>query len=271
VRVSQGWAGNQYGMMAIPRIGHEVIVDFIEGDPDRPIITGRVYHGTNKPPYSLPDEKTKSTIKSMSSPDSGGVNEIRFEDKAGEEQLFIHAEKILDHRSKGRSREFVGGGRHMIVAGDQYEKVSGDKHMTVEGDHNEKVSGTISLESEAGDILEKAGINHAIEAQQNFHIKAGINAVIEATAGLYMKVGNSFISIGPAGIDISGSLVNINSGGSPGSGPGCSPQAPKEPEEADVTEPGSLSELPDFTFPQSTPQATAFQQASQAGTAFCEQ
>ncbi|MBW2739498.1 MAG: type VI secretion system tip protein VgrG, partial [Deltaproteobacteria bacterium] len=74
IRVSQIWAGAGWGAMQIPRIGHEVIVDFLEGDPDRPIITGRVYHGTNKPPYSLPDEKTKSTIKSDSSLGGGGSN-----------------------------------------------------------------------------------------------------------------------------------------------------------------------------------------------------
>ena len=71
--------------MFLPRIGHEVLVDFLEGDPDRPIITGRVYHGENSPPYPLPDEKTKSTIRSESSPGGGGFNELRFEDKKGEE------------------------------------------------------------------------------------------------------------------------------------------------------------------------------------------
>ncbi|MBI5656716.1 MAG: type VI secretion system tip protein VgrG, partial [Geobacter sp.] len=89
IRVAQVWAGTGWGAMFIPRIGHEVIVDFLEGDPDKPIITGRVYHGTNNPPYKLPDEKTKSTIKTNSSPGGGGFNEIRFEDKKHEEQIFI--------------------------------------------------------------------------------------------------------------------------------------------------------------------------------------
>jgi type VI secretion system secreted protein VgrG len=80
IRVSQSWAGAGWGAMYIPRIGHEVVVDFIEGDPDRPIVTGRVYHGTNTPPYSLPGEKTKSTLKSNSTIGGGGFNEFRFED-----------------------------------------------------------------------------------------------------------------------------------------------------------------------------------------------
>jgi type VI secretion system secreted protein VgrG len=79
--------------MFIPRIGQEVIVDFLEGDPDQPIITGRVYNAEHMPPYELPAEMTKSTIKTNSSKGSGGFNEIRFEDKKGEEQVFMHAER----------------------------------------------------------------------------------------------------------------------------------------------------------------------------------
>ncbi len=93
IRVSQSWAGPGWGAITIPRIGHEVIVDFVEGDPDRPIITGRVYHGINKPPYPLPDEKTKSTLKSDSSLGGGGFNEFRFEDKKGSEEIFVHGQK----------------------------------------------------------------------------------------------------------------------------------------------------------------------------------
>jgi type VI secretion system secreted protein VgrG len=93
IRVSHPWAGAGWGAISIPRIGHEVVVDFLEGDPDRPIITGRVYHGQNKPPYPLPDEKTKSTLKSDSSLGGGGFNEIRFEDKKGSEEIYIHGQK----------------------------------------------------------------------------------------------------------------------------------------------------------------------------------
>jgi len=78
IRVSQAWAGGKYGAMYIPRIGHEVVIDFLEGDPDRPLIVGRVYHGANVPPYVLPKEKTKSTIKSDNSPGGGGSNELLY-------------------------------------------------------------------------------------------------------------------------------------------------------------------------------------------------
>jgi type VI secretion system secreted protein VgrG len=99
-RVAQTWAGNLWGGMAIPRIGMEVIVDFIEGDPDQPIIRGCVYNPAAMPPYTLPDEKTKMTLKSDSSKDKDGFNELRFEDKKDSEQIFIHGEKDLDVRIK---------------------------------------------------------------------------------------------------------------------------------------------------------------------------
>ncbi|MEP6923189.1 MAG: type VI secretion system tip protein TssI/VgrG, partial [Pyrinomonadaceae bacterium] len=104
VRVAQAWAANKWGMMFIPRIGMEVVINFLEGDPDQPIITGCVYNAEAMPPYTLPDEKTKSTMKSDSSTGGGGFNELRFEDKKGSEQIFIHAEKDVDMRVKNDER-----------------------------------------------------------------------------------------------------------------------------------------------------------------------
>ncbi|MCP4249537.1 MAG: type VI secretion system tip protein VgrG, partial [bacterium] len=100
IRVSQGMAGGAYGLMFIPRVGQEVIVDFLEGDPDQPIITGRVYNADHMPPYKLPDEKTKSVIKTHTSKGGGGCNEIRFEDLKDKEQLFLQAQRMMDTRVK---------------------------------------------------------------------------------------------------------------------------------------------------------------------------
>lgn len=275
IRVSQTQAGTGWGAMFLPRIGQEAIVDFLEGDPDRPIITGCVYNGLNTPPYSLPDEKTKSAIKTISVPDNGGTNEIRFEDKADEEQLFIQAAKTFDIRVNDKSREHVGENRHLIVTENQLEKVDGDKHLKVAGDHKESVSGTISIQAESGDILLKTGGNFAVDASSEVHIKAGSTLIIEAGSQLSLKVGGSFVNIGPAGVDISGSMVKINSGGSAASGSGCSPDSPDEPEEADTADPGSESELPSLT-PEEvsamelTPQAISFSQAAENGTPLCE-
>jgi type VI secretion system secreted protein VgrG len=274
IRVAQAWAGKNWGAMYIPRIGQEVIVEFLEGDPDKPIITGRVYNAQAKPPYDLPTEKTKSTLKSNSSKGGEGFNEIRFEDKKGEEQIFIHAENDQDVRVKNDSKEYIGNERHMIVKSDQLEQVDGDKHLTVKGDQNEKIDGTISIEA-GSDIHEKAGSNYGFEAGSNIHIKGGMNVVIEAGMQLSIKAGSSFVDLGPAGVSISGAMVNINSGGSAGSGGGCSPDAAKPPKEAATEKPGKVSKAPKKPKPPKpakySAQAKVLKQASKDGTPFCEE
>jgi len=274
IRVAQLWAGKKWGAMFIPRIGQEVIVEFLEGDPDRPIITGRVYNGEEMPPYELPAEKTKSTVKTNSSPDGGGFNEIRFEDKKGKEQLFIHAERNKDERVGSTSKEYVGYDRHLVVKHDQFEKVEGDKHLTVNGDHNEQVDGTISITA-GMDRQEKTTMNYAHEAGMEVHIKAGMNVVIEAGVSITLKAGASFITIGPGPIYISGTPTFINSGGSPGSGSGASPEAPEEAVEAATGKPGETDKAPKKPKPPKpatySAQAKVLKQAAQDGTPFCEQ
>ena len=125
IRVSQGWAGIAWGAIAIPRIGQEVIVEFLEGDPDQPIVTGRTYHAYNVPPYKLPAEKTKMSIKSKTHKGEG-FNELRFEDEAGKEQIFIHAQMDEDIRVLNDAREWIGNERHLIVKKDQFEEVEGN-------------------------------------------------------------------------------------------------------------------------------------------------
>ena len=147
IRVSQAWAGAGWGAMFIPRIGQEVIVDFIEGDPDRPIITGRVYHGTNTPPYELPAEKTKSTVKSDSTKGGGGSNEIRFEDKKGSEEIYIHGQKdwtiAIDNNKNqtvGANETLaVGANRTKTVGNDQQETIGANKTITVSSNHTETI------------------------------------------------------------------------------------------------------------------------------------
>ena len=240
VRVAQTWAGNKWGTMFIPRIGMEVLVHFLEGDPDQPIITGCVYNPQTMPPYTLPDEKTKSTIKSNSSKGGGGFNEFRFEDKKGSEQIFIHAEKDEDIRVKNDAKEYIGHDRHLIVENDQYEKVSKDKHLHIQGDHMEKVDGKMSIKV-GTDLQEKVGMNYSVDAGMGVHIKAGVSAVIEAGTSVTMKVGGNFVNISPAGVTISGTMVLINSGGAAGSGSGCSPDSPTDAKEADKADAGQAT------------------------------
>ncbi|MFH0730438.1 MAG: type VI secretion system tip protein VgrG [Pseudomonadota bacterium] len=278
IRVSQAWAGSGWGGMIIPRVGQEVIVDFLEGDPDRPIITGRVYNATQTVPYALPGEKTKSTLKSYSSPGGGGFNEIRFEDKKGSEQLFIHAEKQLDNRVKQDCLEWIGNERHLIVIKDQFEKVSGDNHMEVVGDQNQKIGGSVSLTT--GEALhQKVGTLHALDAGQEIHLKAGMKVIIEAGLQISLKVGGNFIDIGPTGISITGTpAVKINSGGSAGSGSGASPDAPTAPKEADKAEPGKMVQATGASSTKAPPpppappgkQAASLKEAAKNAAALCE-
>jgi len=272
LRVSTAIAGKAWGTVFIPRVGQEVIVDFIEGDPDQPIITGSVPNPEAMPPYELPKYKTMSTIKTLSSPSGAGFNELRFEDKKGGEQIFVHAEKNVDVRVKNDVMETIIHDRHLIVENDQYEKVKKDKHLTVQGDHNEKITGTMSL-TVSSDLQEKVANNYALDAG-SVHIKAGMSAVIEAATALTLKVGGNFINIGPAGIFIKGTMVMINSGGMAGTGAGSSPDSPKDPKEADKADPGATNRpgkpLPPHRAVKFSPMALSLQQASQSGTPFCE-
>jgi type VI secretion system secreted protein VgrG len=231
IRVAQTWAGKGWGTVATPRIGTEVLVSFLDGDPDRPIIIGTLYNAQQTVPYALPGEQTKTLIKSNSSKGGGGSNEIRLEDKKGSEQIFIHAEKDTDYYVKNDHRELIGNERHLIVKKDLLEEIDGDKHLTVKGNHNQKVDGTVSL-NVSMNLQEKVGMNHAVDAGQEIHLKGGMNVVIEAGMSVTLKAGGGFVVVGPAGVAISGPLVQINSGGSAGAGAGASPEAPKAPREA---------------------------------------
>ena len=140
IRVSHPWAGKNWGAVATPRIGQEVIVDFLEGDPDQPIITGRVYNAEQMPPYDLPANKTQTGMKSRSSMAGGpaNFNELRFEDKAGSEQLFIHAEKNQDIEVENDETHWVGHDRKKTIDHDETTHVKHDRTETV--DNNETIT-----------------------------------------------------------------------------------------------------------------------------------
>ena len=224
IRVSQAWAGGTWGGMTIPRMGQEVIVDFIEGDPDRPIVTGRVYNGKNVPPYDLPKSKTISTLKSRSSKDATGenFNEIRFEDMKGEEQLFMQAEKNFDLRVKNDRFETIGQNRHMVVDKDKFEHIKNDRHEKVDNHHVEKIGGDMNVTVEGkeakevkkslsltvhGDVAEVFKKNHSVEVTDDYFIK-GTNLVIEGSTNITLKVGKSYIAIEAGGIEI-GTTGNV--------------------------------------------------------------
>jgi type VI secretion system secreted protein VgrG len=272
VRVAQAWAGRNWGAITLPRVGQEVVVTFLEGDPDRPLITGSVYNAEQMPPYDLPSQQTKSTMKSLSSKGGGGFNELRFEDAKGSEQIFLHAERNQDIRIKKDLYETLGEESHRKVGKDHLEEIGGDKHLTVQGDQNEKVSGTVSLNA-GMEWQGKVGTNYALEAGTEIHLKAGMNFVIESGTTLTLKVGGNFISLNPGGVSISGTMVMINSGGAAGSGAGATPESPKRPKEADTATPGEMKDSKPPKPPKPakySPAAVVLQQAAQSAAPFCE-
>jgi type VI secretion system secreted protein VgrG len=297
VRVGTAWAGQQWGMIHIPRVGQEVIVDFLEGDPDRPIIVGSVYNAAQMPPYTLPDHKTQSGIKSRSSVQgtSSNFNELRFEDLKAKELIYFHAEKDKLEEVENDSHELVGNDRHKEVINNQYELIDVDKHGHVKGSHYSLVDTERHAHTVSNDLLlvdadrhlhvkgadyelvngskhkhvksdelqaidgncnitikgnsaeqikgnvgqtvtgtknEKIGKNYAIDAEKEIHLKAGMDVVIEAGMQLTIKAGGGFVSIGPSGVTIQGTMVNINSGGAAGSGSGSNPASPSSPTDA---------------------------------------
>ncbi|XXT15187.1 type VI secretion system tip protein TssI/VgrG [Sorangium sp. So ce429] len=180
IRVSQIWAGSAWGAVFLPRIGHEVVVDFLEGDPDRPLVVGSVYHGTNVPPYALPAEKTKSTIKSNSSTGGGGFNEIRFEDKKGAEEIFLHGQKDWNIAIEHDKKQWIGNDealevahdRSKVVGNDQSEEIGGNKSIDVAKSHTESIGEDESL-SVGGDRDVSVGGDHTESVAGSQSIEVG--------------------------------------------------------------------------------------------------
>ena len=227
LRVAQGWAGGQYGFMALPRIGNEVIVSFLDGDPDQPIITGRTYHATNTPPYALPEHKTKTTLKTKTHKGEGS-NELRFEDEADQEQIYLHAQKDLDLLTENNRTEVIKNDSHLTVENNRFSHTKGNSHHTVDGekreqtgkDHSFNVTGTLHL---------KAGTAWLSDSGTELHIKAGQKTVIEAGAEITLKAGGSFVKIDPSGVALGGASIKMNVGGAGGKGNGQRVQVPERP------------------------------------------
>ncbi len=198
VRVSYPWAGKNWGAVAIPRMGQEVIVEFLEGDPDRPIITGRVYNNDNMPPYELPANATQSGVKSRSlkegSPDN--FNEIRMEDKKGEEQLYIHAEKNQDNvvendetTEVGHDRtENVGNDETITIGNDRTENVEKNENITIGENRTENVGKNEDI-TIGDNRTESVGKNESISIGENRDESVGKDESISISGNRTENVG----------------------------------------------------------------------------------
>lgn len=175
VRVSSVWAGSGWGFIQIPRIGQEVIVDFLEGDPDQPIITGRVYNAAQMPPYGLPANATQSGWKSNSSPGGGGWNEMRFEDKKGSEEVYFQAEKDHNELIKNNETRTIGNDFAEDVGHDAKQDIGHDRTETVGNDKSVTV-GHDQTTSIGNNDTETVGVNRVLSVGSNETISIGSNS-----------------------------------------------------------------------------------------------
>ncbi|UCC71415.1 MAG: type VI secretion system tip protein VgrG [Gemmatimonadota bacterium] len=239
VRVSSGWAGKGWGVIQIPRIGQEVIVDFLEGDPDRPIITGRVYNAEQTPPYDLPGNQTQSGVKSRSSKGGGtdDFNEIRMEDLKGSELLYIHAEKDKQVVVENDRMESVGHNESISISNDRSETVGANESITIEKNRTESVGSNENI-TIGGNRIESVKKNETIDVGENrteevgknervaigqsrTHdvgkddtLKIGKDLFIDAGDKIVLKTGSSSISMKKNGdIQIKGKNITLEGSG----------------------------------------------------------
>ncbi len=240
IRVSQGWAGALYGFLALPRIGHEVIVSFLEGDPDQPIVTGRAYHAAHRPPYELPRHKTRTTFKTQTHKGEG-YNELRFEDDAGQEEIFVHAQKdqniVVEHDETTKvghdRREDVGNDETLAIGHDRTETVGNDetlrvgqdrretlgrdhvidigrsRHVTVAKDLTEHV-GNVRIEKTATDRKAETGGHYGHRVEGRIDIEAG-ERIGQRTQVIELHASQRLVLRGPGGtITIDGSGITLD-------------------------------------------------------------
>ncbi|ENN8527611.1 type VI secretion system tip protein VgrG, partial [Escherichia coli] len=214
VRVSQAWAGPGFGNLAIPRIGQEVIVDFLNGDPDQPIIMGRTYHEDNRSPGSLPGTKTQMTIRSKTYKGSG-FNELRFEDATDKEEIYLHAQKNMQVVVLNSKDKRVNYDRTVSIGHDESLVVANDRKVTVEGKQDHKTTKDHVSLTEGNQGLEvKGDLAQKISGALGISVQGDI--VLQSDSKISLRVGGSFVVIHSGGVDIKGAKINLNGGGSPG-------------------------------------------------------
>ncbi|WP_312379782.1 type VI secretion system Vgr family protein [Stutzerimonas balearica] len=242
LRVSSSWAGDRYGGIAIPRIGMEVLVTFLEGDPDQPLVTGCLYHAEHVVPYDLPAHKTRTVFKTLSSLGGGGYNELRIEDRQGAEQIYIHAQRDWDENIEHDQKIRVGHERHDTVEANSYSEFRAEEHRTTHADRKTEVRANDHLTIGHSQHL-KIGSGQFIEAGNEIHYYAGSKVVIDAGMELSASGGGSFLKLDPSGVTLSGATIRMNSGGAAGEGAGIQVQAPARPNAADTDQAGARPKL----------------------------
>jgi type VI secretion system secreted protein VgrG len=214
IHVSQPWGGANFGGTNLPRIGQEVVVDFLDGDPDRPIVTGRVYTNLQKTPYKLPANKTQSGWKTNSSPTNGGYNELMFEDKSGNELLHMRAEKDMTTRVNHDQSLSIGRHRLESVIGNDSESINGNQSHNVDGTKQSTI-GQDEMSSILGNLIHLTGADRVLQTVGSSVSQAASHA-ITSDQGTTLTVGSSMIHIGPDSITIQSPKLLLNPGDSGG-------------------------------------------------------
>ncbi|RDH46149.1 type VI secretion system tip protein TssI/VgrG [Zooshikella ganghwensis] len=231
IRVAQPWTGASWGAVQIPRIGQEILLSFVNGDPDRPLIKGVLYNGRNKPPYKLPDQKTKTTVKTCSTPGGQGFNELRFEDKKAQEQIFIHGERDQDIKIENDKDLKVCHDRHLVVDKQNHihikQLLSESIHGTWKEDLWKKQFITVKQ-----NFTEKSAKNYNREAGKEIHIKSSGKLVFDAGMQMSVSGSGSYFTLDPSGVKINGPTVRMNAGGSATRGTSSEEKIPEKADEA---------------------------------------
>jgi type VI secretion system secreted protein VgrG len=213
-RVIQPWAGNGWGAQFIPRVGTEVAVAFVDGDPDRPMVIGGLYNGRDKPIYTKAD-KTKSGFRSRSSLKGGtsDFNEFTFDDKKGNELVFLHAQKDLKTTVENDQTLTVDNCRIVTVKKDETVEIQNNQTIKVKQDHKMTVTnGNHDVNVKMGNLSTKIDMgNHSTDVKLgNVSLKAGLGKIDnEAMQAIELKVGQSSVKIDQMGVTIKGMMIKI--------------------------------------------------------------
>ncbi|MBN1204191.1 MAG: type VI secretion system tip protein VgrG [Myxococcaceae bacterium] len=221
IRVAQAWAGPGWGALYLPRIGQEVVVEFLEGDPDRPLVTGSVYNGHNPTPIALPDNKTQSTLRSNSSPGGSGFNELRIEDAAGSEEVYLHAEKDFNIIVENDKTQQVRGNETLLVRKDRSRTIEGNQSLQVNKNDDSMIGGNQSLTvvknrttTVQGNHTESVVGDQSISVNGNQNVTVAMASAETVALGKLLNVGGGYaVTVGAALNQLVGGLMSEQVGG----------------------------------------------------------
>ena len=232
IRVGQGWAGTGFGMVTIPRVGQEVLVGFFDGDPEQPVIVGRVFNARNLVPHRLPENKTVSAWRSESTPGGGGYNELLFEDARGNELVGLRAQRDLRKLVKRDETTTVGRHRNTLVQGDEVETTNGDHTTFVGGERKRLVHGDETERNEKG-LRVRVGKDQEtrvvgsrreqVDENRHVHVKGSRRVRVDKTQSLTVQ-GDRLDKVGKRYALEAGQAIHVKAGTKSARRPGRTPE-----------------------------------------------